>query len=196
MEKKWIRKPFDIELAKKIQSGEIEGSIVTETGHKVRIVCTNVNSTHPIVAVITLGDASEFVREYDDNGNNTKYSAHLFIELQEEPKHKFKVGDFVKINGGGSELYQISSINGNYASFIYNGITHSTSLDNLQYVEHKFKPFDKVLVYDDVWRANFYSHYDKEEGAHMCTNGIVYSDCIPYEGNERLVGTTDKPKED
>lgn len=59
-----------------------------------------------------------------------------------------------------------------------------------------FKPFQQVLVIADgydKWMASFYSHYDKEENAHMLTNGAICIDCIPYEGNEHLVGTTDAP---
>ena len=60
--------------------------------------------------------------------------------------------------------------------------------------EYKFKPFDRVLVRDadsDAWRIQFYSHPYGE--LHACLNG-VYVQCIPYEGNERLLGTTDGPE--
>lgn len=58
------------------------------------------------------------------------------------------------------------------------------------------KPFDKVLVrYDenDIWRANLYSHYDEKLQLHIC-NCSLWKCCIPYEGNEHLLGTTDSPK--
>lgn len=56
----------------------------------------------------------------------------------------------------------------------------------------KFKPFDKVLVrdsYDDMWRACFFSHI-REDGRYV-TTCFTWKFCIPYEGNERLLGTTD-----
>ena len=63
--------------------------------------------------------------------------------------------------------------------------------------KHKFKPFDKVLVRDNEhneWLCNFYSHYQKASDYHyVCLCG-GYKRCIPYEGNEHLVGTTDSPK--
>lgn len=61
-------------------------------------------------------------------------------------------------------------------------------------MNHKFKPFDRVLVRDaddDVWRIQFYSHPYGE--LHACLNG-VYIQCIPFAGNEALLGTTDSPE--
>lgn len=54
-----------------------------------------------------------------------------------------------------------------------------------------FKPFDKVLVRDcksDNWRANLFGYIGKD-GYYRC----VYANwayCIPYIGNESLLGTT------
>lgn len=63
----------------------------------------------------------------------------------------------------------------------------------------QFKPYDKVLVRDnpyEKWRCSFFSHYDKDDNTfpYQCV-GIQFTHCIPYEGNEHLVGTTDEPKE-
>lgn len=76
----------------------------------------------------------------------------------------------------------------------YNGKYNPETLQ----VEHvkpecPFKPFDKVLVrnYDDmVWHANFFSHYKDNNGYHYVCIDNSYIYCIPYEGNERLLGTT------
>lgn len=59
-------------------------------------------------------------------------------------------------------------------------------------LKYEFKPFDKVLVRDDEtseWKANFYSQMGAF-GSYECISG-VWGDCIPYEGNEHLLGTTD-----
>lgn len=59
-----------------------------------------------------------------------------------------------------------------------------------------FKPFEKVLVRDsesDKWRCAFYSHFEPSGIYHYCTTGCVYAMCIPFEGNEHLVGTTKNP---
>jgi hypothetical protein len=58
--------------------------------------------------------------------------------------------------------------------------------------EHQFKPFEKVLVrdsIDDVWRASFFSHIKEYDGRYV-TTCVTWKFCIPYIGNESLVGTT------
>ena len=63
--------------------------------------------------------------------------------------------------------------------------------------EPQFKPFDKVLVRDcdeNEWHISFFSHM--KDDWFITNNGHMYKYCIPYEGNQHLVGTTDKPKED
>ena len=55
----------------------------------------------------------------------------------------------------------------------------------------KLKPFDKVLVRDsksDYWRATLFSHIN-ENGCYYCV-WASWTYCIPYEGNESLLGTT------
>lgn len=65
-------------------------------------------------------------------------------------------------------------------------------IDLKQKVE--LKPFDKVLVRHqktEEWRANIFSHTDKTDEYldYVCVNGR-WEFCIPYEGNESLLGTT------
>lgn len=58
-----------------------------------------------------------------------------------------------------------------------------------------FKPFGKVLVRDAEgleWYANYFSHYrEYDQGYPYACMGVYYRYCIPYEGNEHLLGTTD-----
>lgn len=59
--------------------------------------------------------------------------------------------------------------------------------------KHQFKPFDKVLVRDideNEWECSLFSHID-EEGYYVCV-GSWWMQCIPYEGNEHLLGTKNK----
>lgn len=61
--------------------------------------------------------------------------------------------------------------------------------------KHQFKPFDKVLVRDgddNEWVCDFFSHID-ERDLYYCI-GSWWVQCIPYEGNEYLLGTTNKPE--
>ena len=60
----------------------------------------------------------------------------------------------------------------------------------------KLKPFDKVLVRDsksDKWRVNLYG-YKSSDGPYYCVYA-GWNYCIPYEGNEHLLGTTENVKE-
>ena len=63
--------------------------------------------------------------------------------------------------------------------------------------EYQFKPFDRVLVRDDIedlWEINFFSHKaNKDEYGYRCLD-CYYIYCIPYEGNEELLGTKNSPK--
>lgn len=55
----------------------------------------------------------------------------------------------------------------------------------------ELKPFDKVLVRDsesDKWRANLFGYIDKDKYYHCVYANWAY--CIPYIGNESLLGTT------
>lgn len=68
-------------------------------------------------------------------------------------------------------------------------------LEKVEKHKHHFKPFDKVLVRDtnnQEWQCNFFSH--KNENSVHCTS-LSWLQCIPYEGNEHLVGTKDMPDE-
>ena len=63
-------------------------------------------------------------------------------------------------------------------------------------LKHKceFKPFDKVLgrnEKDDVWEADLFSHYREESQYPFRCIRFSRKYCIPYEGNEHLLGTTD-----
>ena len=65
--------------------------------------------------------------------------------------------------------------------------------------EPQFKPFDKVLVYNrqnGKWFPTFFSHIASDGRIITITNGFYDRDeVVDYEGNEHLVGITDKPKE-
>lgn len=55
----------------------------------------------------------------------------------------------------------------------------------------ELKPFDKVLVRDfsrDKWSISFFSF--KKEDCYVCINYCSWNQCIPYIGNESLLGTT------
>lgn len=62
----------------------------------------------------------------------------------------------------------------------------------------EFKAKDWVLVRDgekEKWKLDIFSHFvDGNLFPYICI-GSYYSECIPFEGNEALLGTTDAPEE-
>lgn len=62
---------------------------------------------------------------------------------------------------------------------------------DLKPIVDELKPFDKVLVRDnedDIWEVSLFGY--KDELYYRCDNGIPWIQCIPYDGNEHLLGTT------
>ena len=146
------------------------------------------------------------------------YNLHLY-KLKSEYV-EFNVGDAVCVKGKDTKLcgrvfdinYLTKPVEVTVASAP--GVLHKHDADNLRILEfveptvsktniHEFKPFDKVLVRDDddeYWHANFFSHYyfegndDPATFCYWCIDHTMYIQCIPYEGNEKLVGTMDEPK--
>lgn len=60
-----------------------------------------------------------------------------------------------------------------------------------------FKPFDKVLVRcgNGIWGATFFSRCDnKSAWAYVGVDCNNWEQCIPYEGNEHLLGTDKSPE--
>ena len=59
--------------------------------------------------------------------------------------------------------------------------------------DHKFEPFQKVLVRnadDEKWKADFYSHHRSENWPYQCA-GDVYKQCILYTPETaHLIGTS------
>ena len=116
---------------------------------------------------------------------------------------KFNVGDRVRNKNYKDYIYDIHDITdkGYRAKEIDADspiiILFGSEEDNYELVPNKFdintlKPYDKVLyrMHDkDTWRNSFYSFYKSNH--HFVTSLTIVKQCIPYEGNEHLCGTTD-----
>lgn len=83
-----------------------------------------------------------------------------------------------------------------YINTIEKRLDGKLNLETLEIEKPKceFKTFDKVLgrnEKDDVWEADLFSHYREESQYPFRCIGFSRKYCIPYEGNEHLLGTTD-----
>ena len=106
-----IKVPFEVDLAKKITNGEVEGRIVTRDGRSVRIVCWDRKGVNPIVALVEQQNGEE-VSYYPMNGS-WETDRDLMLEVPEYIT--FKDGDLYKTEMGSIAIY-----NGNYQAIMNN----------------------------------------------------------------------------
>ena len=114
-------------------------------------------------------------------------------------KPKFKVGDRIK-HKHNNNLGTIGCIDESFYHCAFSVIPICEQ-DSWEIVPNKFdittlKPFDKVLVRDsnkDKWNIDFFSYY-RDSGDYQCMT-FVKNQCIPYEGNEHLLSTTNNCSE-
>lgn len=165
-----------------------------------RIKNKNVNLYHTVKEIL---GGSYIV---DNNSVLDMNMEHLY-ELAPDIKPKFKVGDRIRkkgdyISGAVTEIdidyfYKVV-YDGGAVSYV-----NIDAQDDWELVPNKFdiatlKPFDKVLVRlreDYKWRCSLFSHMDEDLHTHcykyVVITGKSYPMCIPYEGNEHLLGTPD-----
>ena len=129
------------------------------------------------------------------------------LEKLVEPE--FKVGDVIQDEDGYKvKITEVNVEDGcyGYESMIAKGIggISFSEQDDWELVPNKFDintliPFDKVLVktkaHNPVWSIDFYGGYDREACGSFTpfavTGGKYFQQCVPYIGNEHLLGTTD-----
>lgn len=78
----------------------------------------------------------------------------------------------------------------------FEGKLNPDTLDIEKQEEHIFEPFERVLVRDmktEEWIPNFF-YTTTYNGHYKCLDYSTWLYCIPYEGNEHLLGTTDIPR--
>lgn len=109
------------------------------------------------------------------------------------PEGRFIAEAAVALPVEGLVLATPSDINKLFSFLIKKGYKY----DKYKLIKQKFKPFDKVLVKNimsDNWVLSLFSHYNNgEKYPFICINDNYYRYCIPYEGNENLLGTANNP---
>ena len=155
--------PFDLGMAIEIQKGKTKGKIVRK-GAQTQ-VC----------------EILDFAAEYQD------MSSEKFL-IVKVPAHDFEKEKLWIYHQDGRAMHS-SNCEGMWFDLVLEVPD-----------EPQFKPFDKVLVRcsnDEEWMIEFYCKYDTlvHTSPHrdypFMGIGDSYSQCIPFEGNEHLLGTTD-----
>lgn len=118
-------------------------------------------------------------------------------------KYKFKVGDRVQ-NINNKNKYRIINIEQDYYTLENKCYVRCSNQNQYELCREKFdittlKPYDKVLARynnDSVWRPQIFSYLDinLEHSNYKFVIVGLYSipQCIPYEGNEHLIGTNNE----
>lgn len=109
---------------------------------------------------------------------------------------KFKKGDKIRVKNRVSKPRIIKDVCDTFYTLVPVGKIAFTDQNNWELAPNKFdittlKPFDKVLVrntYNQLWIADLFSYISKS-GRFVCVVHNTYQ-CIPYESNEHLLGTT------
>lgn len=159
-------------------------------------------------------DWDKFAWKKGDVLTNNKGAFCIFKEFSGYPYTNF-VAIFVHIAGVSTsdsaveitqEWHKASGENaGKYIKLINTNLEKENKKLNLETLEvmpeHKFEPFEKVLCRDykdSVWDVDFFGFKVKNETEtsfiYRCV-GNIYKYCIPYKGNEHLLGTSKDPEE-
>lgn len=158
-----------------------------------------------IQRLATEEEKEELFKAIEFNGYRWNAVTKTLEKSIEKPNPKFKVGAKIQLKNGHSSDVSILKINADcytVKDFMGDQITIDfTHQDNYELVPDKFdittlKPFDKVLARDNdsqKWDAGLFSFYTNEpKDYRFQLVGFVNARyCIPYEGNEHLLGTTD-----
>lgn len=142
--------------------------------------------------VINQKDGAMFVFDCWANGNLTKMSIIDYFDKPSEfggkefrPKHlTVKTTDFQKASEEQREWY---------FDIMKESYTFVVDCGRMTAVEKKapdFKPYDRVLVRNrkQSWKIDLFSHYEQFSIYNFRTLGGYYEYCIPFDGNEHLVG--------
>jgi hypothetical protein len=122
--------------------------------------------------------------------------------LEKLVKPRFKVGDRITTIYGDFQ-YDIKEVTDTHYTLVEveykfkytEPIIEDKNWELVKFDFNTLKPFDKVLARCstlDKWRIQLFEKYDKTSiYPFICMGYNKYKECIPYEGNEHLLDTTD-----
>lgn len=100
METKYVRIPFDLELAKKITSGEVEGKVVTRDGRSVRIICWDALRLDNLVVLINEGHIEKNYNYTSDGRVYTNDETSLDLMIEIPAYYPYEDGDIICLKSG------------------------------------------------------------------------------------------------
>lgn len=105
METKYVRVPFEVELAKNITDKSVEGRIVTRNGRNARIICWDAKCEGNIVALVEDKAGAEYLKSYASDGLiflKGVSDGDLMLEIPEYMT--FKEGDVIAFGNNEDKL--------------------------------------------------------------------------------------------
>ena len=165
---------------------------------KNKFDCT-ITTSIKVARLATEEEKQKLFKAIKDNGYKWDPESKTLEKLP-----KFKVGDEISKRNSISNSWIVCSVSSEYYGLkLPNGSENIGVLpieeqDDWELVPDKFdintlKPFDKVLVRDNnaqKWTVDLFSLFDKSLIYPYSCVGHYTNQCIPYEGNEHLLGTT------
>lgn len=236
--------PFDLEFARKIKNGEVEGSVLMNDAEMEFVY--EVETKEHIYCLLFVRKEEGVINSVCATKEGRTVGGNI-LKLKVEAGAYFKKGDILISTLGNPFIYNgIINREGDmgciYGISAYGEITSEEvpiwtsvrSEDKSKYVrlateeekksfteriantesfekteiikkylskyeylldEQKkcdFKPFDQVLVRASNlgnWNLHLFARVREEEYKYECLGGLRYKECIPYQGNEHLLGT-------
>lgn len=245
---KTVAIPFDLEMARKIQNGEVEGKIVDKCKTEYEIVKWNATGNYPLIGVYFDKESNvSSARSFTIHGKYMESDSDFDLQLEIPWYLTHEDGDYVTIetkaftyvliykfylegrtnpvhyhvffnttdkdlrfnsycdDEAGVEVIRpstLSEIELIHELLKENGYTWNPDTKRVEDVkkepEHEFKLMDLCLAkFSDVgcWNIVQFGYINNETKSMVSVGGLAWTEWIPYEGNEHLLGTTNNPVE-
>lgn len=176
METKYIKIPFEIDLAKKISNGEVEGRIVTRDGRSARVICWDRKcDEYPIIALID--NVERGFGFFTTDGVTTYHHQTLDLMLEVPEYMTFKDGDIVAFGENNNHV----------------GIFKSLNLKEKTFSSYATLTSKSLVFYEPAWRL-INIHIATEEQRQRIINALKSSEKPKAKECLKKLGIEEKPK--